>query len=246
MSKFKEKTQGFVLGLMVGLIVAGGFFILKLDSYFKELNFYKTLVHTFTSENKTSETADKKQDAENESNKKSLTDAQNKKTYSVKDSLRNNKLNTDLDVNEDSLYAALTSDTSSINKSTSEDVVVRKDELITTKTIEVINLNPVASRNSIVKDSMLQRVSGVQDDKLNGKQLFNVEFWQSPLNYRGYKLSKFKLILYGIDADEGIKVFKLDDNIYLKNQATVYKLDYVSDFKSYDRITDENIISKLK
>jgi hypothetical protein len=48
MSSFKEKLQVFMLGLMAGLIIAGGFFILKLDDYFKELNFYKNVVKTFT------------------------------------------------------------------------------------------------------------------------------------------------------------------------------------------------------
>ena len=55
MSSFKEKSQGFIIGIMVGLIVAGGFFILKLDDYFKELNFYKSVSNTFSINNKEAE-----------------------------------------------------------------------------------------------------------------------------------------------------------------------------------------------
>jgi len=48
MSSFKEKSYGFIIGILVGLIVAGGFFIFKLDDYFKELSFYKSVSNTFS------------------------------------------------------------------------------------------------------------------------------------------------------------------------------------------------------
>ena len=136
-------------------------------------------------------------------------------------------------------------DTIYLNHNNSDDVVVRKDELLSTKTVEVINLNPTVSRAN-AKDSLLQKVSGIRDDRNNTKQYFNIEFWQSPLNYKGYKMSKYKIVLYGIALNDGMKVFKLDDVIYLKNLTNVFKLDYTSDFAFYERITDELIISKLK
>jgi hypothetical protein len=74
----------------------------------------------------------------------------------------------------------------------------------------------------------------------------NIEFWSSPLNYKGYKMSKYKLVLYGIASAEGLKLFKLDDDIYMKSASFVYHLDAFSDFKAYERITDESIIFKLK
>ena len=96
------------------------------------------------------------------------------------------------------------------------------------------------------KDSLLQKVSGVKDDKNVASQFFNIEYWQSPLNYKGYKMSKYKMVLYGIAASDGMKVYKLDDIIYLKNASMVYRLDNTGDFKPYERITDEVIINRLK
>jgi len=55
MSSFKEKSYGFIIGILVGLIVAGGFFIFKLDDYFKELSFYKSVSNTFSSDTKKAE-----------------------------------------------------------------------------------------------------------------------------------------------------------------------------------------------
>src|ERR1700733_11969403 len=43
MAPFKDKLQVFIMGLMLGLLVGCGFFIFKLDDYFRELNFYKHL-----------------------------------------------------------------------------------------------------------------------------------------------------------------------------------------------------------
>jgi hypothetical protein len=239
MSSFKEKSKGFVIGIMVGLIVAGGFFILKLDDYFKELNFYKSLSKTFTSETKQPESADKK---------KEFVPSKNKQPENAKSK---NKEGLSTKIVEKSAFVM---DADTLKKeslkdsaiSTSEDyIVVRKDELLSTKTLEVLSLDPVASKMN-AKDSLLQKVSGIKDDRSNSKQFFNIEFWSSPLNYKGYKLSKYKLIVYGIESPEGLKLFKVDDVIYLKSSAMIYRLDYSSDFKQYERITDEMIINKLK
>ncbi|MCX6295511.1 MAG: hypothetical protein NTX97_05505, partial [Bacteroidetes bacterium] len=88
--------------------------------------------------------------------------------------------------------------------------------------------------------------SGIKDDRNTSKQFLNIEFWSSPLNYKGYKMSKYKLVLYGIASAEGLKLFKLDDDIYMKSASFVYHLDAFGDFKPYERITDESIINKLK
>ncbi len=246
MSRFKEKTQTFIMGLMVGLLIAGSFFILKLDDYFKELNFYKTFIHTFTSETKTPETTEKL--------KEEKLDNQNKSTQPTSKhnfSLGNDSSQTEVYDNggtvqdEDTITSSLSSnDSLGINSDSEGDIVVKKDELISTKTMEVIVLNPV-SASAKAKDSLLQKISGITDDK-NAKQLFNIEFWQSPINYKGYKMSKYKIVLYGIASADAVKVFKTDDAIYLKNQTTVYKLDYASELRGYERISDESIISKLK
>ncbi len=242
MRNFKETSQVFIMGLMAGLVIAGGFFILKLDDYFKELNFYKNVAKTFSLSSKNNETSAKsiyiqatneKQEIENKT--------KNKKTVANNNTpIRDYILNTDtiknIHATKDSLLI------SGINPQ--DDVVVRKDELLSIKTVEVINLNPVTNRAT--KDSLIQKVSGVIDDKNNSKQFFNIEFWQSPLNYKGYKMSKYKMVLYGILLADVFKVYKLDDIIYLKNSGLVYQLDYAADFKQYERITDETIINKLK
>lgn len=245
MSNLKEKLQVFMVGLMVGLIIAGVFFIFKLDNYFKELNFYKSISKTFSSNQKKEEYVLNTDETEKLNDKKVIGNTIKSKSNFNSESSNTKMPKPALVLDADTLNLYSSKDSLSFNKVVSEDFVVRKDELISTKTFEVLNLYPLTNRN-ISKDSILQLVSGVKDDRNNNKQFFNIEFWQSPLNYKGYKMSKFKIVLYGIVLNDGIKVYKLDDVVYLKNMSLVLKLDYTSDFKSFDRITDEVIINKLK
>ncbi len=235
MSSFKEKSQGFIIGIMVGLIVAGGFFILKLDDYFKELNFYKSVSNTFSINNKEAEPIE----------------VDSTKTVAAVKKGKTKQLQTDENTISEENRTVFLSDSSSVSKDSlilenpnSENLIVRKDELLSTKTVDVINLNPVTKLTA--KDSLLQKVSGIKEDKSYYKQFLNIEFWSSPLNYKGYKMSKYKLVVYGIASAEGIKLYNLDEVIYLKSASFVYRLDSSGDFKPYERITDEAVINKLK
>ncbi|HEX8515784.1 MAG TPA: hypothetical protein VF868_06250 [Bacteroidia bacterium] len=238
MSSFKEKAQIFITGLSIGLLVAGAFFILKLDDYFKELNLYKKMAVNFSIP-----AAEKPVEKEANVILPSKTKEKSEKTGSLPKvdttSVTTETPGTSPDtlVNKsDSAYAAIATD---------DVIVVRKDELTGTKTVEVYTMEPSATKVS-AKDSLLQKVSGIRDDKFSGKQMFNVELWSSPLNYKGYKMSKYKIVLYGLSSAESLKLYKLEDIIYMKNAGLIYRLDATGDFKPYERVTDEQIISKLK
>ncbi len=245
MSNFREKSQTFFLGLMAGLIIAGTFFILKLDNYFKELNFYKNVAKTFHSDTKVDETSIKAETAVPVKEKKTIESSIKNNSVSSIDSSKTIPVNKSFVLDADSLNRHSSKDSLVSNNTSREDIVVKKDELLTTKTLEVINLNPTSNHGNS-KDSLLQKVSGIKDDKNYASQFFNIELWQSPLNYKGYKMSKYKIVLYGIASTDGLKVYSVDDVVYLKNAAAVYKLDNSSEFKSYERINDESIINKFK
>lgn len=245
MSNFKEKAQVFIMGLMAGLIIAGAFFILKLDTYFKELNFYKGLVKTLTfqSENKTAENTAITEEINTKDTKNKSTAVKTKNTANADTVSKTNKNTFELTADTLTKFQVKDSVIATTN-SVNEDIVIRKDELLLTKTVEIINLgSPTNQGNS--KDSLLQQVSGIKDDKV-AKQLVNVELWQSPLNYKGYKMGKYKIVLYGIASIEGLKVYTIGNDTYLKAGNTVYNLENTSEFKPYEKVTDDAILSKLK
>ncbi|MCW3070176.1 MAG: hypothetical protein JWO44_66 [Bacteroidetes bacterium] len=241
MTNFREKAQVFIIGLSIGLLIAGAFFILKLDDYFKELNLYKKVSQSFSSTEQASESTEKTEQPEKQEKKQNQKPSKNKTAvYSDSAAAPEKK---ELVPDADTLR--MKGDSAIAIMAAEDDIVVRKDEQLMTRTLDVYNLNPTASKQSS-KDSLLQKVSGIKDDKAGSKQMFNIELWASPLNYKGYKMSKYKIVLYGIQSLDNVKLYKLDDVIYLKSAAMVYRLDYASDFKQYERITDEQITNKLK
>lgn len=243
---FKDKIQPFIFGLMLGLLVGIGFFIFKLDNYFKELNLYKKL-------NKNIEILSSNNSIEAEQGKP---EKQKTKTSKESRSIKLTTINDSLAITEESVFSeekrgselkdSLKNDTLELVNE-SEDIVVRKDELLFAKDIEIINQNAVRSDNNIqnTKDSLLQQVSGIRDEHQKSSY-YKVEFWKSPINYRGYKMAKNKIVVYGINPSDFLKLYKLDNVIYLKSLHATYRLDYSNDFRQFEKITDEDILSRLK
>jgi hypothetical protein len=234
MSNFRKKAQLFTLGLLLGIVIAGTFFILRLDNYFKELNVYKHFSENFRYQQRAASERPAKADeiTLTKINNKKQKDQSSVKNTSIKKepSLADSLNNIDLIVQSGNF---------------SDNIVIRKDELLNIKTVELKNLD--APENMSHVDSLLEKVSEIKDDRnKNRKQSMQIEFWKSPLNYKGYKLSKYNVILYGLTDTENLKIYTLRGTLYMKNASAVYKMDYNADFKPYERVTDEMITSSLK
>lgn len=230
------------MGLMLGLLVGGGFFILKLDDYFKELNFYK---HQ-------SEKRDEQQESKvNNSNGKKINydnkhSTQNKPITKTifSDSIKNEDGVLKSGVDSIPIHDTALSILAVENTNTEENIVIRKDQLIASHQVEM-EILPIIE-NSEKNDSLLQKVSGIRDNKRMYQQLMNVEFWRSPINYKGYKMAKSKIVLFGISEQEPVKLYRLDERIYIKLSQGVYRIDYTNEFRQFERINDESLLAKLK
>lgn len=230
MSNFKRKAPSFFLGLLLGIVIAGTFFILRLDNYFKELNFYKNFAKTFLDQQSTAKKDPVAKSASIKAKKSSeqfaMKTEPEKKAVAVQDSV----------IMRDSIPKT---------GNFSDNIVVRKDELLNVRTVELFNLNPSLVKTH--KDSLLEKISDIRDHKGNsGKQSMQIEFWKSPLNYKGYRLSKYNVILYGLTDTQNLKLFTLDDIFYMKHASVVYKLDYNTDFKPFERVLDEGVLNNFK
>lgn len=233
MSSFRKKAQIFMLGLLLGIVIAGTFFILRLDNYFKELNVYKHFSENFLYQQSTASEQPHKADdiALAKINIKKQIDQSSVKNTPLEKTATSDSL-----VNTDSVFQS---------GNFSDNIVIRKDELLNVKTVELKNLDLPENMSHV--DSLLEKVSEIKDDRnSNRKPYMQIEFWKSPLNYKGYKLSKYNVILYGLTDTQNLKIFTLNGILYMRNASAVYKLDYNADFKPYERITDEMITSSLK
>ena len=215
-SYFRDKFQVFIIGLLFGLVLGGGFFVLKLDQYVKELSFYKSLTE------KDAKTGDLSPEEDVEEKKEK---PKKVKKQIVRDSsdVVAAKKQTDGDTVLPTVYNG--------NKTNGE-IVVRKDEQLAEKTYSIINLD--ARKTDSLSGKEIQPGS------------LAVEFWKSPLNYHGYKFIRNKLVLFGYGDQDLVSVFKVDNTTVLKCLTGVFKIEPTTEFHQLERITDENTLSKIQ
>lgn len=119
-----------------------------------------------------------------------------------------------------------------------EDITVAQEELLSVKNIKVIDLDANQKR-----DTLTGQLAGVSSTDY--PNLFFVEFWKTPLNSKGYRMTRNRVILYGLSDFSSITIYKVDDNYYLKNDDFVYKISAGTEFKSMELVQDSDLLAKI-
>ncbi len=114
-----------------------------------------------------------------------------------------------------------------------ENVTVGKDELLETRVIEIVT-NKIRKISAI--DSLLADVASVPTAASNTLHTITVEYWQSPINYKGYKMNGTKIVLFGLSPDEPLSITELNNDVFLKHGNSVYKIMLCNDFRSLERM----------
>ena len=118
------------------------------------------------------------------------------------------------------------------------DINIATDELLSVKNVKIIKITPSASAG----DSLAAEVAGVNE---NTSDLYFIEFWKTPLNSKGYRFSKNKILLYGFIDYNNVSLYELDNSYYIKSSDQVYKIFYGADFKSLERVVDSGLLAKI-
>ena len=79
-------------------------------------------------------------------------------------------------------------------------------------------------------------------NEINNETLV-VEFWESPINYSGYKLSKYQLIVYGLSPQFEYKVYKKGSLYYLNFQSIYYEMIETTQFLPYLLIDESKVLN---
>ena len=119
-----------------------------------------------------------------------------------------------------------------------DNVKVAQEELLSVKNIKVINLDNESNR-----DTLTGQLAGITHTEF--PNLFFVEFWKTPLNSKGYRMTRNRVILYGLSDFSSITIYKVDDNYYLKNDNIVYKISSGTEFKPMELVNDSNLLAKI-
>ena len=132
------------------------------------------------------------------------------------------------------VYAALN------NKSGSDEVA--RDKFLFKKQVDAEVITKASNDNDSKIDSLLIGGKQGKDDK----NKFSVEFWESPLNYKGYKKSKNFLVLYGIKQVDLLVLKMIKNDLYLCYSNNYYFLENTSEFKKLIPISNQQLINQLK
>jgi len=119
-----------------------------------------------------------------------------------------------------------------------DDIKVAQEELLSVKNIKVIDLDTHTKR-----DTLTGQLAGVTS--ADYPNLFFVEFWKTPLNSKGYRMTRNRVILYGLSDFSSITIYKVDDNFYLKNDDVVYKISSGTEFKPMELVNDSQLLAKI-
>ncbi len=142
---------------------------------------------------------------------------------------------------DSSFIAPSSTDSLPSTSNTNEEIVVRRDELLKSILIEASIIGKPSQ--SIKTDSLLNVFQGGQNTNEN---TFRLEFWQSPVNFKGFKLIRNGIISFGLNPEDITKLFDLNGTLILRSGNFFYRIYPTDRFMPYQRITDENTIKQLR
>lgn len=118
------------------------------------------------------------------------------------------------------------------------EINVATDVLLSVKNVKVIKIGDNISQ----RDSSAAKLANVQENTSN---LYFIEFWKTPLNSKGYKFLRNKIMLYGFLDFNDVLLYQLDDSFYIKCSDQVYKITYGADFRQLEQVMDIDLLAKM-
>lgn len=117
-----------------------------------------------------------------------------------------------------------------------EDIVVKKDQLLISFVLTPKNLesDSIETEESSLSKKTIDKLpsGGLPDNEKKRGVNYQVEFWVSPVNYKGYKLVDDKLILFGIDVPDAVRLYTKQDKLWMKYGQDIYYLEPTEQFES--------------
>jgi hypothetical protein len=125
-----------------------------------------------------------------------------------------------------------------------EGIRIIKDQFIGTKGFYLPEyyMHHALSEGSQILDSLIGNVRMSQ----RNRRVLYVEFWESPLNYTAYRMTKNRIIIYGLNQLDLVSLNMIDNSLYLKYYEDYFPLDLTADFSPLIPVSDVSLINKLE
>jgi hypothetical protein len=230
------KSNKFLLifiGIVIGFFLGSGIVWYKLTNNINDLfSLYKGLL--FEKNQKELKTI-----VSNSVNEDETSESKYHNTY-IPDSILKNDDSKDYNTeNPDSISSELKSQ----NNTSDKDIVVAKDEMIALKKYQIEghktnNQNGKSNLDSLLTDDKTSKTKRSDNS-------VTVEFWKSPINYKGYRFDSYKVVIFGLN-DYDVTKFKYYNSIlYLKSKNDYYEIEPSEKFRALSIVTNSELIKKL-
>lgn len=120
-----------------------------------------------------------------------------------------------------------------------DNILIATDELLYSTEVAIIGTNISGKKNI---DSLLLDDHAFNRQKEN---IAEVEFWQSPINYKGYKWNGKKLTIFGIKEFGNFMLKQYKNELYFKQNKKYYHISRTEIFRNLVPIEDEELLMKL-
>ncbi|MDB9881573.1 hypothetical protein OAD66_00330 [Bacteroidia bacterium] len=119
-------------------------------------------------------------------------------------------------------------------------------ETISTETVSEIEVATTSKRRDRKKKVKAASESlENSSDKVTASRNVNVEYWQSVVNYKGYKYDGAKVQLYGMEQSKPISFKELDDRLYLSLNGKQYFLEKNKKYNRMVEVTNSTLLKVL-
>lgn len=145
---------------------------------------------------------------------------------------------------QDTISNVFDSDDTTIEEvKTEKPIEVQTEELIAKNKLPIISLVKVQKQTKA--DSSISNLADIKSNK--PAEFLNVEFWDSPINYKGYKHSNNTLVVYGLDYfPNQSKVYKTEKGLVFKYLNELYPISETLKYTRYSVLADSTIINQIK
>ncbi len=124
-----------------------------------------------------------------------------------------------------------------------QNLEVKKDQLLVAHTFKVQEVTLTEKKVEVsLSQSTVSKLNPAAGLVENPKvENYEVEFWISPINYKGYKMANNKLVLFGIEEPEAVKLFLIENKIVMKYGHEFFKISNSDDFVSFTSIKPSDL-----
>ena len=226
----KHHFKYYLAGLFTGFIISLAIFFIFRDGQEKKSPQYPQNIE-MTDISVAEEDKNKKKEPQSKPEQKPKKDTVSKKSTDSTQ-LDTSKVS-DTVAKPDTNRKSLNKDTTEITKDSlnqGNDIVVMEDQLIDKQTVEINYSHPVDTQKSSKNlDSLL---IDDQTSIQSNPDSMTIEFWKSPINYKGYRRIHNRLIIFGFTQRDSIEIFHLDDQLFMQIKEKKFPLNETNNFRS--------------